>query len=101
MSSKVRNHMTSHKSDTSRAAEGMISANTVAERSDIAWKQLTGFVVVLLLLMCMLASRTSAQTKRRTRTTRPTATAKPKVDYSRFSHTTHFVQQKLACNTCH
>jgi hypothetical protein len=26
---------------------------------------------------------------------------KPKIDYTKFSHTTHAVTQKLACNTCH
>lgn len=27
--------------------------------------------------------------------------AKPKIDYTNFSHTTHAVTQKLACNSCH
>ena len=26
---------------------------------------------------------------------------KPKIDYTKFSHTTHAVTQKLACNSCH
>src|SRR6185436_17041146 len=26
---------------------------------------------------------------------------KPKVDYTKFSHTTHTVTQKLACDSCH
>ncbi|HJZ79235.1 MAG TPA: cytochrome c3 family protein [Pyrinomonadaceae bacterium] len=29
------------------------------------------------------------------------APARPKIDYTKFSHTTHAVAQKLACNSCH
>ena len=32
---------------------------------------------------------------------KPKVPPKPKVDYTRFSHTTHAVTQKLACNSCH
>jgi hypothetical protein len=32
---------------------------------------------------------------------RPPAAAKPRVDYSRFSHQTHVTAQKLACDACH
>ena len=35
--------------------------------------------------------------RRRTPKTPP----KPKIDYARFSHTTHVVTEKLACNSCH
>ncbi len=32
---------------------------------------------------------------------KPKAPHKPKIDYTKFSHTTHAVTQKLACNSCH
>jgi len=32
---------------------------------------------------------------------KPKALPKPKVDYAKFSHQTHVVAQKLACNSCH
>ena len=44
-----------------------------------------------------------SQTQRRRprkRIERPTA-QKPRIDYSRFSHNTHVVNYKLACNSCH
>lgn len=37
----------------------------------------------------------------KSRVQRPKVPPKPKVDYTRFSHTTHAVTQKLACNSCH
>jgi len=33
--------------------------------------------------------------------TRSAPARKPRVDYARFSHQTHFTQQKLACDSCH
>src|ERR1051325_1775293 len=35
------------------------------------------------------------------RVQRPKSPPKPTVDYTKFSHTTHVVTQKLACNSCH
>jgi hypothetical protein len=45
----------------------------------------------------------SAQRKRtsRSRTQKPKVPPKPQIDYGKFSHTTHVVTQKLACNSCH
>jgi hypothetical protein len=45
----------------------------------------------------------SAQRKRtqRSRTQKPKTPPAPKIDYTKFSHTTHAVTQKLACNSCH
>ena len=44
----------------------------------------------------------SAAQKKRTQRARPQKTApKPKTDYASFSHTTHVLTQKLACNSCH
>lgn len=37
----------------------------------------------------------------RARAKQPKTPPKPKIDYSKFSHTTHAVAQKLACNSCH
>jgi hypothetical protein len=43
-----------------------------------------------------------AAAKRGTRKpARRSSTQKPRVDYTKFSHQTHFVTQKLACNSCH
>lgn len=32
---------------------------------------------------------------------KPAAAKKPQVDYSRFSHPTHIIQEKLSCESCH
>ena len=40
------------------------------------------------------------RTQRR-RIQRPQTPPKPKIDYAKFSHQTHVVAQKLACNSCH
>src|SRR2546423_740837 len=40
------------------------------------------------------------QTQRR-RIQKPQTPPKPKIDYAKFSHQTHVVAQKLACNSCH
>src|SRR5262245_43330022 len=37
----------------------------------------------------------------RSRSQKPKAPPKPKIDYTKFSHTTHAVTQKLACSSCH
>lgn len=37
----------------------------------------------------------------KSRAQKPKVPPKPKVDYTNFSHTTHAVTQKLACNSCH
>ena len=37
----------------------------------------------------------------RSRSRKPRVPPKPKVDYTKFSHTTHVVNQKLVCNSCH
>src|SRR5205807_9094769 len=43
------------------------------------------------------AHRRSQKSRSQKRTVPP----KPKVDYTKFSHQTHVVAQKLACNSCH
>lgn len=37
----------------------------------------------------------------RPRAQKPRTPPKPKVDYTKFSHQTHVIAQKLACNSCH
>jgi hypothetical protein len=51
----------------------------------------------------LLSPDAAAQRKRtqRSRTQKPKTPPKPKIDYAKFSHTTHVVTQKLACNSCH
>jgi hypothetical protein len=46
-------------------------------------------------------SPTEAQTRIRRRPARTPAPKKPRVDYSRFSHRTHVLDQKLTCDSCH
>jgi len=41
------------------------------------------------------------QTQQRRRQKKVTTAKKPRVDYTRFSHQTHVVTQKLECNSCH
>lgn len=71
-------------------------------------KPLTLVVVTLMAVVCSLAvssagARNVEPQKRKPSSRRPKskAPAKPKVDYTKFSHTTHTVTQKLACESCH
>src|SRR4029453_9639783 len=74
-------------------------------------KTLTLVVVTLMAVVCSLAvtgpmgagARNVEPQKRKPSSRRPKskAPAKPKVDYTKFSHTTHTVTQKLACESCH
>lgn len=61
------------------------------------------FVAVALGALFVSPGAASAQRKRtsRTRTQKPKVAPKPKIDYGKFSHTTHVLTQKLACNSCH
>ncbi len=38
---------------------------------------------------------------RSSRSQKPKTPLKPKIDYAKFSHSTHVLAQKLACNSCH
>src|SRR5205814_7931242 len=58
---------------------------------------------IALLFVFALSTAAAAPQKRRqprgpAKTNNP---PKPKVDYAKFSHQTHVVTQKLACNSCH
>lgn len=64
------------------------------------------FVVGLLLVCPVLISMASSVLESQRSTSRrpsqrPRAPQRPKIDYSRFSHTTHVEKQKLACDSCH
>ena len=57
---------------------------------------------LVMLVVVLLASNVEAQRRQsRRRAPAKPAAAKPRVDYSRFTHRTHVEQQKLACNSCH
>jgi hypothetical protein len=61
-------------------------------------------ILVFLAALCFLPGpigAVSAQRRSRTRTRKPKTPPAPKVDYTKFSHMTHVVTQKLACNSCH
>src|SRR5207253_10222054 len=64
--------------------------------------------LTVLSLLCFLASAAGssrAAAQRRTPRARVqkkiTSPPKPRVDYSRFSHRTHVITQKLECSSCH
>ena len=72
--------------------------------------RILGLVVLAALLApCLVSHATgmlnSAEPQRRSQGRRPQrkapAVKKPRVDYTKFSHQTHVVSQKLACNSCH
>jgi hypothetical protein len=53
---------------------------------------------------CLIRATEAAESQRRpqkSRSQKRPVPPKPKVDYTRFSHQTHVVTQKLACNSCH
>ena len=63
-------------------------------------------ILVCLAALCFPTASTggvsgAAQRRSRTRAQKPKTPPAPKVDYSKFSHTTHVVTQKLACSACH
>jgi hypothetical protein len=63
-------------------------------------------ILVCLAALCFLVASvggvsSAAQRRSRTRTQKRKTPPAPKVDYTKFSHTTHVVTQKLACNSCH
>jgi Cytochrome c7 and related cytochrome c len=65
---------------------------------------LTSFVGVVLILGFQFSRSVTAEPQKRpqrSRTQEPKAPPQPKVDYTKFSHTTHVMNQKLACSSCH
>lgn len=64
--------------------------------------QLIVLVALAILTFWLVEAETLAQRpSRRARTQKQKVAAKPKIDYTKFSHQTHVVAQKLACNSCH
>ena len=61
------------------------------------------FLVMLAVVLFASHSEATAQRRQTRRRTpaKPKAAAKPRVDYTKFSHRTHVEQQKLACDSCH
>jgi Cytochrome c7 and related cytochrome c len=62
------------------------------------------FVIAIGVMLTVWLSVTSAAPQKRpqrSRMQKPKAPPHPKVDYTKFSHTTHVVNQKLACSSCH
>ncbi len=62
-----------------------------------------GFAIVIgVALLCVAGtSPVAAQRRQRPRSQKPKVPPKPKIDYAKFSHQTHVIAQKLACNSCH
>lgn len=62
-----------------------------------------GFAILIgVAILCGAnSSPVAAQRRQRPRPQKPKVPPKPKVDYTKFSHQTHVVTQKLACNSCH
>src|SRR5438552_13787520 len=61
-------------------------------------------VVAFALSPCLIRATEAAESQRRpqkSRSQKRKVPPKPKVDYAKFSHQTHVVAQKLACNSCH
>lgn len=50
---------------------------------------------------CVANPAAPQKRRQRSRSPKPKVPPKPKIDYTKFSHTTHAVTQKLACNSCH
>jgi len=79
------------------------------ERSHRRTKKRWGALLITLLVLAIsaqLAATNAAagepqKRSRRSRSQKPKTPPKPKVDYTKFSHTTHVVTQKLACSSCH
>ena len=78
------------------------------ERSHMWTKN--GWVALSIILLVasisfQLTERTSTaepqKRSQRSRSQKPKVPPKSKVDYTKFSHTTHVVNQKLVCNSCH
>ncbi len=87
---------------------GLVRSLTSVKRARFpTLKLLPFYALVLGALTLSLALATpsvngGAQRRRTQRgSSKPKTPPKPKIDYTKFSHTTHAVTQKLACNSCH
>lgn len=74
-----------------------------ANKNKSVWRLINLATCLLFLFLvspAIVAPMPQAST-RRTRSQRVKPPPKPKIDYAKFSHQTHVVAQKLACNSCH
>lgn len=66
---------------------------------------ITLVVFAAFLIPCLFSPTIAAAARRPSQRSRPqkkvAAPKTPRIDYARFSHQTHVVAQKLACNSCH
>ncbi len=58
-------------------------------------------LIVLAFTFTLFFTNVSEAQRRRSRSQTQRTPPKPKVDYKSFSHTTHVMTQKLACDSCH
>ena len=65
----------------------------------------SGVAVLAAIILSFVVAGGTAQAAPQKRSSQrrrtPKTAPKPKIDYTNFSHTTHVVNQKLACNSCH
>ncbi len=87
---------------------GLFRSLTSVKRARFPTLQLLPFSALVLgaLTLSLVVATPSvnggAQRRRTQRgSSKPKTPPKPKIDYTKFSHTTHAVNQKLACNSCH
>lgn len=73
------------------------------EFTKCSWGVFALILIVAAVICCLVPTSKAALPQRRTQRSRskPRVPPKPKIDYAKFSHQTHAVTQKLACNSCH
>ena len=87
---------------------GLLRSLRLVKRARVINQRFSKLAVIVLAAIALsfivtLSTAVAAPQKRRQPRRLPKANvpAKPKVDYTKFSHTTHVVNQKLACSSCH
>ncbi len=88
---------------SSQAGRRRIPMNQTALRKLLSTLFVSAAAAVLLIfsLNSLSAVGLAQKRKSRSRQSKPQSGAKLKIDYTKFSHQTHAVTQKLACNSCH
>jgi len=87
---------------------GLLRSLRLVKRARVLNQRLSTLAVIALAAIALsfivaLSTAVGAPQKRRQPRRPPKASTppKPKIDYTKFSHQTHAVAQKLACNSCH
>src|SRR5438045_5453201 len=87
---------------------GLLRSLRLVKRARVINQRFSKLAVIVLAAIALsfivtLSTAVAAPQKRRQPRRLPKANvpAQPKVDYTKFSHTTHVVNQKLACSSCH